>query len=1080
MRDKNLYVIKASAGTGKTYTLAAHYIALLMYGVPYRNILAVTFTNKATAEMKERITTYLHAIARESNREEVQQFLHKVHEVAIQRGLCADTEPLPVSNYQQQAERLLPIVLSDYDNMKIMTIDSFLQTLLAGMAQVIGQAFGYAVELDSEHTITEAIDRLMTQDVAEREDIRQFVTRCLNDRLDRDQPWDLRRGLIRMAKMMYKEDVQQIRDHIVFPATEHPDYAERLSEYRKKQDWHTLLADEITQLKELLKDLGDLKKEDISNGLDFTNWIDDIKDSVADIAEKNAFFRPLGKRALKNLDLLTDPTKPSYKGTGDAAMVERRLRRAMELVERCRRIITRTEVVTRYLDDLMLVGYVIDRIRRDLRANNTILLAETAATLLRAMDEQDAQFVLLKAGIRYRHIMLDEFQDTSTLQWGNFHRLVHEIVSQVGGSTLIVGDVKQSIYRWRSGDYSIMAGLDQDPALAAHYESQSLTRNFRSRKAITQTVEDLFASIAQETDEQQLLYKELIDAAHSRPLLDDVLSANDGFVGLWSYDTNDKKAAEATMLRQMFEHMEQMLSSGYLPSDLMILVRNGKTDGKYVLQAFAETIRDTERFPHLSKAGKIISADSYHLDSSVSVNIIISVLKYLYLGDQVALAYVEANMPEVNPACQDVRAVIAELDRFAPLGDVIEQVISRLLCGEDGLYPGKDIAHLNGLRDNVRSYVGKYGSAVEEFLQYWDDKMHLKGVQSAEGADIRLMTIHTAKGLEAKNVFIPFCNWEMETSRQKAGEIWCAVDDLLTDDEQAAMLPIHDDKQMPEAGFEAEYEMEHRKQRIDNLNLLYVALTRPEDNLFVYILQGKNDVGELLCRQYTLEGDDHREIGTLYSPCRKPEEKKPDDKQPPKSKSEPFSFVKDDTQTLIASYSGEHAEIQFRQSQRSRDIVLHGADSAEYSGREWGILCHEIMAHVRQAADVERVVDEYFCRGYIPSRERRDEVLRQIRLLIEHPVAQPWFDGSWQLMREDAILVPNMDGRLMGDAVVERRMDRVMIRGEQAIVLDYKFGAMQPKYKRQVREYIDILSRMGYKNVRGYLWIAPQNELIEI
>lgn len=1068
---QQMYVCKASAGTGKTYTLAAHYIALLMSGVSSANILAVTFTNKATSEMKQRILTYLNAIANELSVPETLDFLGHVRRMSKVRGL----PELSDDEYSRRAKRLLADNLSNFDNLRVTTIDSFLQTLLSGLAQVLGKAAGYGVDLDTKHAITQAVDEVLSVDVAQNKDIRTMVQHCLNARLDNEEKWDLRPSLIRMVEQVYQESVQVIHHSIPLPSEEHPTYAKLLKDYRNQLANFRESADfkTLSQLYSQTRNYEQEQSIDAPYKADFYSFIKRVGQSVlaggadAQLGVKD-MFRGLGNRALNNLEKIK------------TEQIRLEMERMHQLCCNLRPRYLKWRICREYLNDLLLVGYVVERIHAAQRQNNTMLLAETANALMESMDQHDAEFVLLKAGIRYRHLMLDEFQDTSTLQWGNFRRLIEEAVSQ-GGSALIVGDVKQSIYRWRNGDFEIMNGLNSpqcEPYLASYFNPQPLSRNFRSRRNVVDFNLRTFYALAQQEAEDNEVVQSMYDEGFSPENENSVDSfyntrKSGGYVCLREFNPDDYKQqfetkaernlhAREQLLIHMFQQMEMLLSPdyGYRPKDMLILCR-GKSEGKQVMRVFRRLKQLRDQYPNLYRADKIVSADSFLLESSVAVNTIISGLKYLLLQDKVAATYITVNQPHV-----DLSSILA-LDTELPLSDLVEQITRICLC-PDGYYHGEDIAFLNCLRDKIRSYIGSFGSNLRDFLQYWDDKMHLDAIPATDIDAIRVMTIHKSKGLQAKNVFIPFCTWEQETGGGKKETIWCETDDLFLDDAHTihARIPVAFNSAMEEVPcLENVYQTERRKQRIDALNLLYVACTRAEDNLFVLVYKDANTAGSWLTDLYGAE----QEWGSVQT--------KDQDKDNAPHISQPFDF--DQVEVLDATYRSTDASVQFRQSQMARQMLLQRNEQPDANAEniEFGNVCHAILQNVRTAKDLDPVIAQFLRRGLIPE-EHRDFIYKLLHRLVNHPVAGQWFSNQWRVLREDTVLsLVSVNGQ---PEVIDRRMDRVMIHDDEVIVLDYKFAGQKDAYLAQVREYIGLLRRMGYSSVRGYLWYAFANQLVEV
>ncbi|MCQ2345783.1 MAG: UvrD-helicase domain-containing protein [Paludibacteraceae bacterium] len=1056
----------ASAGTGKTYTLAAHYVALLMNNESYKSILAVTFTNKATAEMKERILTFLHSIAEEIALKDTQNFLAVVRKVSKDCGLQTYDD----AYYSDRAKKVLRDILSDYDNMRIMTIDTFLQSLLKGLAQALGQMAGYGVDLDTEHAITNAVDEVLSEEVAEDEAVKKAVVAGLEERLNSEEKWDLRPGLIDLAKMLYKENVQLYRDRLVFES-------DVLNDFRKSLKWQT--KKEVKDLKDTIDPWKNMNPKMVSFGIDYVNWINRMQNCIEGkfFEEKDMFCMP-GSRMQKSVEALCTQ-ESAFKGPGDEQSLKNAMQKAIALSKGCRKHYLRWKYFNKHLDNLMIVDYVQKRIRKDLSESNTVLLAETANTLAQVLQSGDAEFVLLKAGIRYKHIMLDEFQDTSTLQWKNFERLILEILSQGNGTALIVGDVKQSIYRWRNGDYEIMNSLNENhPIWGAYYNKNilPLIKNMRSRKEVVRFNLQTMAKLSSGEDTS---ISGIYDEGYKRDdtnLEDYYFTKEDdkvkgvghegGYVRLKSFAPEDNsakanEAAKTNLLTDMFEQIDKLLKD-YSAKDMLILVRRSK-EAKKVLARFNELVRAESGFENL-KEQKIVSADSFLLESSPAINIIICALKAIYRDDAVAREFVLLNSKADAQTLSALKSY-----KQVPLTDMVERISRVCICGGGNVYEGTDIAHLNCLKDKIRKYVEQYGSNVEAFLTYWDDIMHSDALPSADSDGIRIMTIHASKGLEGKNVFLPFCDWEMESTSQKLKDpLWCEIPDLHTKDGQNAFLPLPDKDELKSLGFTNEYELEHKKQRIDNLNLLYVALTRAENNLFVNIYaKGNDNVGSMMLKAW---GNDY-EAGKLCLP------------QAGEKSSKPFDFKHVDSKNLVkADYRSYDAQIEFRQSQEAQDLMMQldkklmpsGGDSEESEYTRFGNLCHAILAKIVVKDDMQHVIDDFYQRGMIPDQAIKQKIEHLMSAIVNHPDVRQWFDGSWEVLREDTILLRNEQG------CEEKRMDRVMIRGNQAVVLDYKFGGMQKKYTTQVQEYMKLMRALGYHDVKGYVWLGFEYKLLEI
>ena len=1071
----SLNVCRASAGTGKTFTLAAYYVGLLLSGVSYRNILAVTFTNKATAEMKERILTYLLAIAQGDSREDA--FFEKAKSFMLSDSQTTDIE------LRTRAEVCFRQMLADYDNVCVSTIDSFLQTLLSGMAQLLGKGAGYSVELDIKRAITTAVDQILTTEMTDR--LEPIMVDYLQDRLDNEARWDIRGSIISMAQKLYDESVQMLNSEgkIDFD----PDHIRR---YKKMLDkWRT--RPEFTRLATLREQVAaqyaSITQKSFAS--DIKRMLDNIEDSIQKPKEMKTeeIFRGMTAAAYKSFS----DTKQDKWQAAAGALYEQ-IEQLQQLCNVCRQTYWECRITGLFLMDMRMMQGLLERINDNLAEANRTLLAETAATLTQALKPGDADFILEKCGIRYKHIMIDEFQDTSRLQWEVFLPLLQDILAAEGNSILIVGDIKQSIYRWRNGDWHIMDALGKaDNVLTPWFNPDfpALQRNFRSRRNVVQfNLQTMQRILAESEPDKQNAY--IYNEDYKGDNLTDYYNAkNDGgYVRFRAYPKHKSGSTlaaqvlktprvQADILTDVFGTIESLLQQGESPADIMILVRTNR-EAMAVVKCFNDLRRNTDAFPALGRT-RLVSADSFHLDRSASVLLAVNALRYLDSADPVAAKYIELVAPVPDPLAQ-----IAATDRQLPLYEMLQDIVRLLLCDQEGTFLFSDIAYINCLLDNVRNYVADNGSDRHAFLQYWDDTMHDKSIPAPDTNAIRIMTVHSSKGLESKTLFIPFCTWEMENSR-KTNLLWCEACVKPEDGtEPLRYIPIKDSKQLAETAYAAAYTAEHRDQRIDALNLLYVALTRAADNLYIYAdinIPAKtgtdpDSVGTLLLRACGME-QDFIDADTAYSDIEQPcfveytlGEQPYIRSVKTRTETAPFSFsgVEEKAATLC---SNSHA-VRFRQSQESALYTVMGTRSEEIIEHiDIGNICHDILAHAAVREDLPRVMDDFCRRGIIGSEQQRSTIAALIDKAWTQPELCDWFSGRWQLLREQAILV---DGE-------ERRPDRVMISGQEVVVLDYKFGTQpKPEYRTQVRGYMDAMRALGYTDVAGYLWYARTGKLEEV
>lgn len=1011
---KPVTICRASAGTGKTYTLAAYYVGLLLSGEDYRSILAITFTNKATAEMSERILGYLHRISQGEERD----FLKYARQFMIRQTHASDAE------LERRAEECFRHMLLDFDNVQVQTIDSFLQTLLSGLAGVLRMSAGLNTELDVDHVIRQSVDQLLTTDMTAED--RTIMEDYMQLKLDQEAQWDVRQSLCMMAKELYNESVQILdaNGQICFDA---PSIRRRREAI--EQAWET-----NERLKELKRRLAQCNPDSYNR---YT---------------KAAYERL--QRSVEAPEKIS--AKDRFRGVSDKYCNADEMAQATALAEQLNRTYNTLQLTIRFSRDIELMASLQRLIQRNLSEANCALLAHTAGTLSKALCKGDADFILEKAGIRYKHVLIDEFQDTSRLQWDVIRRLLMDVLASEDHTLLIVGDIKQSIYRWRNGDWHIMEGLTGEGESELTNERinerfTSLTRNFRSSEEVVRFNLSLFQHIffhyeTGDVNEQKLVAR-IYNEGFTPERLDTFYQSNKkkgGYVQFRAFP----KGTKEDLAYAMFDNMEALLRQGASPADMMVLVREKK---EAALITDLHAYLDSEAYPLLSKAD-IVSADSFVLEASRDVQLLIAGLRFVAREDAVSAKYIEmaTEKPEL------IEQIHQRIYKKMPLYEAVSELLNMLLTDANGQYIGSETAYVNSFLDRTRAYVSAYGSQLDDFITYWDDTLHTKPIAAAETDAIRILTVHASKGLQAQTLFVPFCTWTKEAGKHPQ-KIWCEVAPEL--EQGHDFVPIQDGAEMADSSYRYAYEEEHLNMRIDNLNMLYVALTRAEDNLYISTSYPVKQDGKMgACNHvglYIMDyiGADEYESGT---PVIKAESQEPR------------------AESIQAELWSSSAQVRFVQSQEGALYTSYGEESYRRVARmEEGTLCHEIFAHLHKADELEQVLDMFESRGEIRDKDQREALKALISSAWEgSPEMRDWFTKPWQLKLEEAIYIDHR----------ELRPDRVMINPNtgEAIVLDYKFGQWEDGYIQQVSEYKEALRRMGYRPVRGYLWFARQNRLVEV
>jgi ATP-dependent helicase/nuclease subunit A len=1073
--QKTLTVCRASAGTGKTYTLAARYIALLMdedSNYLYRNILAVTFTNKATAEMKQRILSYLYLIAEGKDG----GFLGSV------KGYMTKNKTKNDEWFCNKADSVYHNILEDYDNMRVVTIDSFLQTLVSGMAQAVGIGASFNVVLDLKHTISTAVDEIMTTHINEDTSTMNLLANYVEQRLDDEKDWDVRSSLCKMADEIFKESVQSEDQSNILDA-------KVIEAYRKAVNVN--FETEKAKMRALYEVVRDCKEQqEIKSGNRYFQMIERVCKSLDNKASSAQIFKCLSEEDWDKLQDSAFLKRFDNPNGNRARQVQQALIDMHNLCPALREKSFVRQITLERLNDLMLMASVKKRIDVNMDEANSILLARTACVLSKSLKHGDADFILEKAGVRFKHIMIDEFQDTSVLQWNVFKLLAEEVLGS-GGTVLVVGDIKQSIYRWRNGDYTIMENLGKSgEVLDNYFTEQLLKRNFRSQANVVEFNLSLFKKLKDINafDEVSGLYDEGYESGH----LDDFHkwgSEHNGYVQCMVFPCRDSKTVVRDIASQMFEDVTNLLDNKQAPSDtasdILILIRN-KDQMAPIMEAY-----NNSSLP--SRGVSLCSNDSFKLGKSESVQLIVAALKAIYGSDSISMEFLRAHGKDV----EDLKTC----DKRMPLYEMTEYIVNILFCGEDNEVKVNDIDYVNCFVDKVRSYVDNYGSDAKGFLKSWDDDLYKSTIPAANNGGIRIMTIHSAKGLEARHVFVPFCSWELTGGKHKT-TLWVEPKAETNNPNvtRPKLIPTISKADMAETAYLADYEAEKKAQLVDNLNLLYVALTRAADNLFIYTPLSDKSLGPKATGPAT--------VGDLVFECLKDEKGEQgktlldkanevlngcyDGKPWSKGKlyfrkakqtateeaRSPFEYKYGKDEKTELRYFSTRGNISFRQSQESL-LYNPRKDNDQRSSRiDAGILRHNILAEIKISKDVDKVIDKFYTKGVIEKKDA-EEIKKELNeAWTKWPAMADWFGGGWKLLREVTLICPAGSG---ADSKTELRPDRVMIKDGKAVVLDFKFGKQNhEKYSRQVKGYVQALQQMGYRDVEGWLWYGFDNELVKV
>lgn len=1078
---KPLIVYKASAGSGKTFTLATEYIKLLVNNpTSYRNILAVTFTNKATEEMKMRILSQLYGIWK--NLESSKPYMEKIkEELGVSENIIS-----------KNAGIALTLLLHNYNYFKVETIDSFFQSVLRNLARELDLTPNLRIELNDyqveEQAVDNIIENLNTSSIA-----LTWILNYIKKNISDDKTWNVITPIKNFGKTIFKDFYKENSERLNLCLSQ-PDF---LDNYIKKIDAVKDKAkDNMVHISETFFDCVDsagISPDAFKGGSrGIQSYFNKLRSD--DFSDATCMNKTLANclESQENWVTKSSPQKMEI-----IALVNDCLYDLLQHAENVRSkqwcLYHSAIVTTQHLSQLRLLNDIEKKVHKLNEDSNRFLLSDTQQLLHSLIQENDSPFIFEKIGTRLEHIMIDEFQDTSTVQWKNFKILLQECMSHENTENLIVGDVKQSIYRWRSGDWRLLNDIEkQFPVSDKQLDIRNLDTNYRSAQRIID-FNNAFFTIASNHEyqkqkelngsESEQLQKAYADVVQKIPEGRD----NQGMVQVTLLNNEDYEQQTLTCI---LETINTLLEKGIKPNKIAILVRKN-LNIPIIADFLIENLKDVN----------IVSDEAFHLDASTAVTLIIDALHYItHPLDMLAKArMVKVYQRQIlkNDLCDNdlfINDNKDEINKYLPEEYIKNiKVLAKMSLSDlvEHIYAIFDIKKLNqqsayicAFFDQINSFVNDNYTDIDAFLEEWEDSIHNKTIQSDEINGIRLITIHKSKGLEFDNVIIPFCDWTLENR----DILWCTPSKEDTPFNELPIIPIdYSNKSMTGTIYEKDYLHENLQSTVDNLNLLYVAFTRASKSLFVY---GKKDVKSNSrsiiiqdCMQELKEKledaniDEEEEYitfryGDMNSLSTNEENKDKND----------LNVFKQKTKTELISVDTFEKKVEFRQSNKSKDFIGLTDDEDEKALKQQsyiktGNILHQLFSSIHTTDDIEPTLKEFQQEGILYDDDiTKEKLLSLIRKRLSDNRIKEWFSPKWKVFNECSIL--SVDQR--NGEMVEHRPDRVMTDGKEMIVIDFKFGRPRDEYKEQVNGYIQLLKDMGYNNVHGYLWFVYTNTITEI
>jgi len=1056
---KNFLIYRSSAGSGKTYTLVKEYLKLVLSDPEnFRSTLAVTFTNKAAAEMKDRIVESLIRLSRGEDKE--------LEETLRSEGVK--------NNIQFEAAKVLQKTLHQYSYFSILTIDSFFLKIIRSFAKELKLQLGYDIEIDLPKVMDKIVNELLDSiSSSENDKLRQYIEKYVFYSIDEDKGWKVEYRIKAIADEIFKEAYWiKKASHGSEDLTDNREAMESFTAvlFEILGTFDTFMRTKSAEAEELLIQY-DLSVEDFPYGKSgFMNYL------IKKIRYKDC--KP-GSRALEaSRDLkkwTTKKTSPKVLIAAEAGLFSILCDTVNYYDENFRKYNTAKELI-KTVHILGVFSDLLEKLKVYRDENRTMLISDINNLLRSVISDDNTPFIYEKTGNVYRNFLIDEFQDTSTFQWKNFLPLVENSLGE-NNFSMIVGDVKQSIYRWRNGNMKLLLeGVKQDlSGFGEMIEERLLDENRRSRKNIIgfnngffQKASEIIAGKAPEGKSGLITdsYKDVEQKSEfSKP-------GGSVYVDLINNDEGNDHSAREISIARTIEATRDAIAKGYRQKDIMILVRD-KADG-------------SEAAYYLTEAGfRVISSESLLLTNSPRVKLLVNLLKYIantknhiakteilynYLRFFKESSYRQYTLHEIfsdwkkwkdsiftkelpkgflNETSDAVHPDFFGLSLYETLENLIRMF--NINAGAD--------TYLLRFLDVVREYLIKNNSDITAFIDWWEDNQAEYSiiVPEIENA-VRIMTIHKAKGLQSPVVILPYCNWGMDISGFR-DLMWASSE--VTPFNSSSAFYVKAAKALEESYFSEDYREEAALTLLDNLNLLYVAFTRAIDCLLVNVPESENkryNVGNLISEVLEVESSAH---GFL---------------------SDKVTFEKtlnnSDTSETESPYRIEKIiSSAFKEKLSIRSTSVRGIDDTERIEelKEWGNIVHKALSYINKKDDIDSAINRLSLDGEI-SLETISSLKQLLNDFFENKFVKKWYGGQYKVLAEEGIiLTPELVKKNGGIRSI--RPDRVLVKDNSVIIIDFKTGSDKhlKKHKEQINFYAEVLTEMNYEVAEKYIYYINSN-----
>lgn len=1052
---QKLVVYSASAGSGKTHNIAGEYINLLFQNnSPWRNILAVTFTNKACDEMKSRIIEDLYKIVK-GDSERIKSL--------------AKTNNINEKELIERAQSIFTGILHDYSFFSVLTIDSFFQKILRNFTKETKIQYDYELELDTAKVVNATVDELLEKSNSDKT-LRPLILELVNEKMRDQKKWDFRAELSDYLKNVIKSD------------------------YRSFQEQYDEFFKDANNLKNLRNQLKKIKS-------DFIKQVENFENLYKQLLENHSLEADNFKGKSRSVINKILKTSSTLKSTGNID-IENIFEKAFEIEDwfvvaklndsLCIGVFNKSceisnqfknfleqnyinynsvSIIEKNLSKTALINYGLAAIKEYLGKEDKFLIDDVPVFLSEIAKNNNASFIYEKTGTFYNNFLIDEFQDTSITQWNSFKPLLSESLSK-DLLNIIVGDIKQSIYGWRGGEWNLLA-QELENSFSEYYFEKNLETNYRSGKNIVEFNNLFFENSVN-------ILSEIIENEFPRLLHQDSseLLKNTIYKNIAQNFNKDYKSevkikvfnAKAENLREgilenLILQIEEIQLNNHSAGSILILVR-GNNEGKEIANYIL-------KYSQSEKAKKglvydIISSDSLFINSSKAVNFIISIFKYVNnINDQIAISEIYALYNADN--LQNIDDLLSNKDLEQKLLNIQEKIRNKLvyesseiIINEFGLNENEEnIPFLSSFQDLILKFEQRYASEINLFLNFWEEEGKNQNIRVPEKQNaINILTIHKSKGLAADFVLVPFCNWTMNKYNDT---IWVSSD--IPPFNSLPTWAVNYNNKLKNSVFEKDFYSTKFKNIVEAFNILYVAFTRAKIGLYISDIDQTDNVNSRISTiinktisQFDFQNNLKVKI-TKNSDFNYTEYyfgEKPD------------SGTKQDEDFYINKYPVYFANKQISiKSSFERDKLNPESVSSIHKG----IVFHKIFENISYQKDINSAIKKISHSGLIKSSEE-DFYKNEINAIISKPIVAEWFSEKYKILNETEII--DKTGRIY-------RPDRIIYNEKKICVIDYKFGEKEnSNYVSQVRNYGNLLKDLDFQEIEIYIWYVFLDFLIKV